>query len=303
MAGRIVAFVGLGTMGNGMAACLVRAGFEVRGFDLVEDRLTAFSNAGGTACTSIAEACEGAEVVMTILPRDAHVEAVYLGGGGILESATPGTLALEMSTIQPSTSLAVATALEEVGLRMMDAPVGRTPEDAHRGTLLVMAGGSADDFTEAQPFLDAVSDKAVHLGPLGSGLRMKLANNYMSMVSMVLTAETLAMVRKAGIDSDAAVEVLQNTTAGRGQINVNYPKKVLAGDLSPDFPLSMGDKDISLGMALGRELGVPLFLGGPARELFGLAPTMDLARLDCTAMLILLERLAGLSDRGGVNDG
>ena len=288
-----VAFIGLGTMGSGMAARLVRAGHMVRGYDVDPARLEAFGARGGHPCASVAEACAGARIIMTILPRDEHVKAVCLGPGGIAESADKGALMLEMSTVLPATSLEVHDGLEAAGLHVLDAPVGRTPADAENGTLLVMAGGRAGDFAAAQPVILPISDKAVHLGPKGSGIRMKIINNYMAMVGMVMTAETLAMARKAGIDSAAAVDVLQNTMAGQGQINVNYPRKVLRGDTSPDFPLSMGEKDISHGLALGRELGIPLFLGGPARELFALSGPLGLRDLDCTAMLLLIEKLGG----------
>ena len=287
-----VAFIGLGTMGSGMAARLADAGHSVRGHDIDRDRVKALEARGVHACASIAEACDGAEIIMTILPRDAHVRAVCTGPGGISESAAKGALVLEMSTVLPDTSLAVHDALSHAGLRVLDAPVGRTPLDAARGSLLVMAGGDPADFEAAQPVILPISDKAVLLGPKGSGIRMKIINNYMAMVGMVMTAETLAMARKSGIDSAAAVEILQNTTAGRGQINVNFPNKVLSGDTSPDFPLSMGEKDISLGVTLAKQLGVPLSLGGPARDLFALAGPMQMGELDCTAMLLLIERLA-----------
>lgn len=289
---RTVAFIGLGTMGSGMAARLVAAGHDVRGFDIDAARLDVFATCGGHPCASIAEACNGAGIIMTILPRDEHVKTVCLGPGGISESAAEGALLLEMSTILPDTSIALHDALSAVGLRVLDAPVGRTPKDAAQGTLLVMAGGTRADFDAAQPVILPISDKAVHLGPKGSGIRMKIVNNYMSMVGMVMTAETLAMARRAGIDSMAAVDVLQNTTAGRGQINVNFPSKVLSGDTTPDFPLSMGEKDISLGLTLARQLGVPLSLGAPARDLFALASPMHMGDLDCTAMLLLIEKLA-----------
>lgn len=287
-----VGFIGLGTMGSGMAARLVAAGHEVRGYDIDSARLEAFAACGGQPCDSVAEACDGSEIVMTILPRDEHVRKVCLGPGGVGEAAPNGALVLEMSTILPDTSIAVHDALSEAGLRVLDAPVGRTPADAARGTLLVMAGGDRADFDAAQPVIRPISDKAVFLGPKGSGIRMKIVNNYMAMVGMVMTAETLAMARKAGIDLAAAVDVLQNTVAGRGQINVNFPKKVLSGDTTPDFPLSMGEKDISLGVELGRQLGVPLALGQPARDRFALAGPMGMGALDCTAMLLLLEALA-----------
>lgn len=294
---RTIAFIGLGTMGSGMAARLVAAGHEVRGVDIDSRRLAEFEQIGGHPALSIAEACDGATIVVTILPRDTHVRQVCLGPGGIRESAAPDSLMIEMSTISPETSLEIHESLTATGLRVLDAPVGRTPTDAQNGALLIMAGGNVEDFETAQPVFTPLADKIVHLGPKGSGIRMKIANNYMSMVSMVLTAETLAMARKAGIDTDAAVEVLQNTTAGRGQINVNYPNKILRGDVSPDFPLAMGAKDISLGLSLGKGLGVPLFLGVNAGELFNLAAEQEISNWDCTAMLVVIERLAGMTDR------
>jgi len=286
-------------MGGPMAAHLARAGFRVQGYDLDPGRLAALAKAGGRACSSVAQACDGAQVLITMLPRDEHVRGVLLGEQGVAEHAGRGALVLEMSTILPRTSLDIAAALRDRGLRMMDAPVGRTPADARAGKLLVMAGGDAADFDEAHPVFDAFADKILHMGPLGSGIRMKVANNYMSMVGMVLTAETLAMAEKAGIDTAAAVEVLQNTAAGRGQINVNFPRKVLAGDVTPDFPLSLGHKDLSLGLSLGHELGTPLFLGACALELFGMAPALGRADQDCTAMLLILRQLAGMDPAGG----
>lgn len=291
---KTVAFIGLGTMGGPMAARLAANGFDVRGYDLDDRKVEALVAAHGTGCTSIGDACRGAEFVVTILPRDEHVRSAMLGEGGVLENIGPGVLVLEMSTISPSTSLEIAAGLSEQGVRMLDAPVGRTPQDARDGRLLVMAGGACDDFAAAHEVFSAFADKILHMGPQGCGIRMKVANNYMSMVTMVLTAETLALTGKAGIDEKLAVEVLQNTVAGKGQINTNFPRKVLAGDLTPDFPLALGHKDISLGVRLGEELKVPLFLGASARELFGLAPAMGLAELDCTAMLLILEKLSGM---------
>lgn len=292
---KTVAFMGLGSMGSGMAARLVAAGHDVRGFDIDAGRLDALGQVGGTTCKSVADACDGASIIMTILPKDAHVREVHLGSGGVAETASPGTLVLEMSTVSPATSLELHDCLTRAGMRVLDAPVGRTPTDASNGTLLVMAGGATEDFAAAYPVIAPISNKAVHLGPKGCGIRMKLANNYMTMVSIVLTAETLVLAKKAGIQTAAAVEVLQSTVAGKGQINVNYPNKVLVGDITPDFPLHMGNKDLSLGLDLGRELDVPLFLGASARELFGMAEPMGLREYDCTAMLLLIERLAGMA--------
>ena len=292
---KTIAFIGLGTMGQGMAGQLLKRGFAVRGLDADPHKTAALAADGATACSSVAQACEGADAVITMLPRDEHVRHVLTGDGGVMDNAQPGTLVLEMSTIFPASSLQIGAALRKAGLRMMDAPVGRTPADARVGTLFVLAGGERGDFEQAKAVFDAMGDKVLYLGPAGSGIRMKVINNYMTMVSMVLTAETLALARKAGIELSAAAEVLQNTVAGRGQINVNYPRKVLAGDISPDFPIELGRKDLSLALKLGDELGVPLFLGASAHQLFGAACEQGRAGQDCTAMLLALEQLAGMS--------
>ena len=184
----------------------------------------------------------------------------------------------------------------------MDAPVGRTPREAAEGKALIMAGGSQTDFDEALPIFAAMADRIVHVGEFGSGIRLKLVNNYMAMVGMVLTGEALMFAAKLGLDRATVVEVLSNTTAGRGQLITNFPHKVLAGDLTPDFPLGMGYKDIHLAMTLAASVGAPLGLGAYAQQMFALAKSWGRQDQDCTAMLLLLEDLARI-DRGADSTG
>ena len=147
----------------------------------------------------------------------------------------------------------------------------------------------------ARPLFEAMADTIHYIGPAGSGIRTKLVNNNKSMVDMLLVAEALTLAAKCGRDRDKVVQVIQGTVAGKGQINVNYPNKVLAGDITPDFPLRMGLKDISLALDLGAELGSPLSLGAVAREFFALARSWGRENEDCTAMLLLLEDIARAS--------
>ena len=292
---KTIGFIGLGTMGQGMARQLLKHGLNVRGLDADPLKTAALAADGAKACSSVAQVCDGADAVITMLPRDEHVRHVLIGEGGVRSCASPGTLVIEMSTIYPTSSLQIGAELVKAGFRMLDAPVGRTPTDARAGTLLILAGGEREDFEQAKAVFNAMGDKVLYLGPAGSGIRMKVINNYMTMVSMVLTGETLALARKAGIELSVAAEVLQNTVAGRGQINVNYPRKVLAGDISPDFSIELGRKDLSLALKLGDELSVPLFLGASAHQLFGTACEQGRAGQDCTAMMLAIEQLAGMS--------
>lgn len=286
-----IAFIGLGTMGGPMAANLARKGHSLAVYDAVPAAVERFSEPCRRATTP-ADAARDAEVVITMVPSSAEVRAVMQGPDGALTTMPRGALFIDTSTVSASDSMALAAELRAAGMRVIDAPVGRTPEDARKGTLLVMAGGEKADIDAAMPIFSAIADTIHHVGPQGSGIRLKLVNNYMTMVGMALAAEALTFAAKCGLDREQVVAVLRSTAAGRGPINVNYPHKVLAGDITPDFPLRMGLKDISLALALGAEVSAPLALGGAARELFALAKSWGRDNQDCTAMLLLLEDIA-----------
>lgn len=286
-----VAFIGLGTMGAPMARNLVRAGFRLRVYDLVASAADAFASEAHVA-KNPAEAAMGADVVITMLPTGREVAAALFGPGGACETLRPQGLVVDMSTIAHADCVAQGERLRGAGFRAVDAPVGRSPQHAIEGKLLVMAGGNSADIAGLRPVFDAVGDTVHHVGPYGSGIRIKLINNYLSMLNMVVAAEGLTFAAKAGIRREVALSIFSETPAGRGQMFTNYPRKVLAGDLTPDFPLSMGLKDITLALGFGAEVGVPLFLGAAARELFALARPFGRERDDCTAMLLLLEEIA-----------
>lgn len=288
-----IGFLGLGSMGGPMAGRLVGAGHQVSVFDVVPAAREAFAGYPGCRiAASPAEAAEGAEFLVTMLPETAHVRSALFGEAGAAAALPEGALVIEMSTGDALACFEIADLLAARGLRMIDAPVGRTPADAAAGTLLILAGGAEADLAEARPLLESLGDEIVHAGPLGHGIKLKLVNNYMSMIGMVMTAETLMFAERLGLDREQTVHVLQSTTAGRGQINVNFPKKVLAGDITPDFTLRLGLKDLSLALALAKSAGAPLALGGVSQQLFALAEAWGRAEQDCTAMLLLLEDIA-----------
>ncbi len=287
-----VAFIGLGVMGSGIARNLINGGFKLRVFDISEKAVAPFRDLDCIVAASPREAAAGAQVVMSILPDVSHVKAALLGEDGACRGLGQGGLVIDMSTISASGSDAIAGRVRDLGDRFVDAPLGRTPRDAAAGTSLVIAGGDEADIQEAAPLFDCIGDKTVRAGPAGMGIRLKLVNNYMSMVGTMLTAEALTLANKVGLDRAVTVEVLSNTTAGRGQLLVNYPKKVLAGDLEPDFPLRMAQKDVSHALSLAADAGVPMMLGAIAREAFSLAKPWHRENEDWTAMLLLLEDIA-----------
>lgn len=291
-----VGVIGLGMMGAPMARRLASAGHELSVFDVNSETFAGFQNlANVRLATSPGDAAEGVAALITMLPESSHVREALLGEDGAAARMSAGGIVLEMSTGDIEALPTLSEDLAEFELRLVDAPVGRTPLDAERGTLLIMVGANADDLREARPILEALGDEIVHVGPLGSGLKLKLVNNYMSMIGMVMTAEALNMALMLGLDLTQTVHVLQSTTAGRGQINVNFPNKVLQGDISPDFPLRLGLKDISLGVKLAQSTGAPTPLGAASQQMFAMAEPWGRSEQDCTAMLHLMRDLAGPS--------
>ncbi|MGE8317472.1 MAG: NAD(P)-dependent oxidoreductase [Comamonas sp.] len=287
-----ICFLGLGVMGNAMLRNLVAHGYDVAGYDVSPAAYERLAGVDFRRAGSPAEAAHGCEVVITMLPTSAHVREALLGPDGAAQALAPGHMVFDMSTGDPAAVDELAQELASRGLRFLDAPVGRTPQEAAQGKALIMVGGSPEDAEQAQPIFEAMANEIIYIGPVGSAIRLKLVNNYMSMVTMVLTGEALMFAAKLGLERSTVVKVLSNTVAGRGQLLTNYPRKVLAGDITPDFPIRMGFKDINLAMNLAASIGAPLGLGGYAREMFALAKSWGRQEQDCTALLLLLEDLA-----------
>lgn len=290
-----VAFIGLGTMGGPMAQNVLKGGHALAVFDVHRPSVDKFSATAARRAASPADAADGAEVVITMLPTSADVDAAILGPQGAAQSMAEGGLLIDCTTASPPQSVALAGQLAARGLRMIDAAVGRPPWDAQAGTLMFMVGGSDADVEAALPILHCMGTEIIRCGPQGSGATAKVVNNYMSVSGMVLAAETLAFGRKAGLDRDVLLKVLQSTVAGRGAINVLYPKKVLAGDLTPLFAMRLAHKDLGLALDLGSRLGVALGMGAAGREELGLGRAWGRMDEDVTAILLVLEDVARAS--------
>jgi 4-hydroxybutyrate dehydrogenase / sulfolactaldehyde 3-reductase len=261
-----VAFVGLGTMGRPMALNVVKGGFALRTFDIVPSALEALATAGATAAASPADAASGADIVITMLPNGSHVEEAVFGPECVAEAISPDALFIDMSTIAPAVTDGIARRLAERGIAMLDAPVGRQQQHAVEGKLLIMVGGEKADLDRARPVLDRMGDTIVHCGPVGSGSRMKLVNNFMSITLNAVTAEALTLAEASGLNVELARQVMLGTVAGTGHMGTTYPAKVLKGDLSPGFMIDLALKDLGLALDLGRELGIPLETGRVAEK-------------------------------------
>jgi 2-hydroxy-3-oxopropionate reductase len=289
---RTVAFIGLGIMGRPMAANLVTAGYDVLGYSRRRESADGLVAAGGRWAGSVAEAVRDADVVITMLPDSPDVEAVALGRDGVLASARPGTLYIDMSSIRPDVARRVAAAGVEQGLRCLDAPVSGGERGAIDGTLSIMVGGAAEDVTAARPVLDVLGGTVQHVGPAGAGQTVKAANQLIVAGNIALVAEALVFLQAQGVDVDAAVAVLRGGLAGSTVLD-RKAGPMLAGDFTPGFRIELHDKDLGIFTAAAHEAGVVTLLGAILAQLTGAALAQGDGGLDHSALIRVIQRLAG----------
>ncbi|PNG94229.1 2-hydroxy-3-oxopropionate reductase [Streptomyces malaysiensis] len=289
---RKIAFIGLGIMGGPMAANLVRAGHTVTGYNRSRPAIDKLIAAGGKGAGSVAEAVADAEVVITMVPADPQVEEVVLGEGGVLEHVKPGTLVIDMSSITPQTSIKVAAAAKEKGVRTLDAPVSGGEAGAIEAVLSIMVGGEADDFADAKPVFDAMGTTVIHVGPTGAGQTVKAANQLIVAVNIQVVAEAVVFLENAGVDLPVALDVLAGGLAGSTVLN---RKKVnmVNREFAPGFRIDLHHKDMGIVTAAARAVEAPLPIGSLAAQLVASARANGDGSLDHSALLRGVERLAG----------
>lgn len=289
-------FIGLGVMGAPMALNLARAGVDLSVFDVSQSALARLAEAGARVARTPADCASGADAVITMLPNSSIVREVALGADGAVNTMGGSSVFIDMSTGSVRNCMSLDAALAERGVAFVDAPVGRTPWDAQAGTLLILLGGNEEAKRRARPYLTLLGNEIIDAGAVGNGMRLKVVNNYMTVVGAVLAAETLVLGRKVGLDREVVMKTLTGTVAGKGPINVLYPRKALAGDLTPLFSGALAQKDLLLALELATEEKVSLGLGEEARNVYRRMGDRQMLQQDMTALLPLLEAEAGLTD-------
>jgi 4-hydroxybutyrate dehydrogenase/sulfolactaldehyde 3-reductase len=289
-----IGFVGLGVMGAPMARNLVRGGHTVRGYDISLTVMKGIAADGVVRTGSAAEAAEGADVVITMLPNGHLVMDAVFGVSGVCEGVERGGLVIDMSTVLPMETDEIGQRLRDHGIAMLDAPVGRSSQHAVDGKLLIMVGGEAADVERARSVLGLLGDTIIHCGALGMGSRMKIVNNFMAIAMNAVTAETLTLAEASGLERDVVLDVLRGTTAGQGHLNTTYPAKVLKGDTTPGFMIDLAAKDLRLALKLAESLSTPVAVGAAAEALYVQAQEHGNGRKDWTVLYSTVRSLAGL---------
>ena len=287
-----IGFIGLGIMGSPMSGHLVAAGHRVTGFDLNADSVAKLVAAGGIAASDIADAVRGADVVITMLPNHPQVEEVVLGEGGVLDLAASGTLLIDMSTIRPETSVAVAEAAAFKGIRVLDAPVSGGEAGAKQASLSIMVGGEEADFAAARPVLDVVGKTVVHVGPHGAGQVVKAANQLMVGGIYALVAEAIVLLEASGVDAKAGLDVLAGGLAANRILDLKRDS-MIAREFAPGFRIDLHHKDMGIALAAARQVDVALPVTGLIAQLIAAGRAQGYGSLDHSALLKVIENLSG----------
>jgi 2-hydroxy-3-oxopropionate reductase len=285
-------FIGLGVMGAPMAAHLVAAGHDVSGFDVNAVAREKLEAAGGRAAGDVGDAVAGADVVITMLPNHPQVEAVVLDAGGVLDVAGPGTLLIDMSTIRPETSIAVAEAARDKDIRVLDAPVSGGQAGAEHAALSIMVGGSEADFAAAKPVLEVLGKTIVHVGPHGSGQVVKAANQLVVGGIYGLVAEAIVLLEASGVDAATGLDVLAGGLAGSRILELKR-KSMVDRQFAPGFRIDLHHKDMGIALAAARQADVALPLTGLVAQLVAAGRAMGYGSLDHSALLKVAEQLSG----------
>ncbi len=285
-------YIGLGLMGKPMAKNLLKAGFPLTVHNRSRAAVDELVAEGARPAFSPAEVAAQVDVVFTNLPDTPDVELVALGDKGIIEGAHEGLIFVDNSTIQPAAARRIASALAEKGVAALDAPVSGGDIGAQKGTLTIMVGGSADALEKVMPALRAMGRSITHIGEAGAGQIAKAANQIMVAAQMAALAELLIFTQKAGADPQKVVQAIRGGAAQCWTLDTK-PQRLFAGNRQPGFKASMQSKDLGIVLDTAREYGVPLPVTAETAQLFHAMVQMGMGALDNSAVVGVLEALAG----------
>jgi 3-hydroxyisobutyrate dehydrogenase len=262
-----VAILGLGTMGAGMAANLLNAGFSLSVYNRSEEKAQSLVGAGARFASRPAEAAKDASVIISMLADDVASREVWLGRDGALATARKGTILIESSTVSPAWVDAFAKLAEQHGLELLDAPVTGSRMQAEAGQLSFMVGGKDTALAAAAPVLKAMSKEIIHLGPVGSGAKMKLINNFLCGVQVASLAEGLAWIERSGLDRDKALSILKAGAPG-SPLLAAISARMVSQTYTVNFLLKLMAKDLLYAQNEATQCCVDLKTAGVARSLF-----------------------------------
>ncbi len=289
-----VGYIGLGLMGKSMARNILRAGHPLVVHNRSQAAVEELVAEGAQRAASPAEVAAQVQVVFTNLPDSPDVESVVLGSKGIIEGAHQGLIFVDNSTIKPATARHIDKVLGKKEVACLDAPVSGGDIGARQGTLAIMVGGKVETLEKVMPIFLVIGKTVTHVGDAGAGQIAKAANQIMVAAQMVAMGELLVFARKAGADPQKVVSAIQGGAAQCWSLDVK-PPRLFKGNRSPGFKAYMQAKDLGIVLDTAREYGIPLPSAAIHTQLFNAMLEMGMAELDNSAVIGVLEALAGTS--------
>jgi len=281
----LIGFIGLGKMGRPMAANLCRKGLRLVAYDVIRETVNELSQLGAQVAASVADVAAKSDIVFTMLPDSPVVEEVITGRDGVLPNLRPGGIVVDMSTIDPRVTDRLGVAASAKGVGFADAPVGRLASHAERGESLFMVGAEDAVFARIKPLLDAMGTTIYHCGGVGTGMRTKLINNFLAIVSCEMNAEAIALSQRFGLSLETTLNIIHGTTATNGQLKMAWATKVFTGDVEPGFTIDLAHKDLSLIVDAANAAKVPVPIAAVAREAYSAARGQGHGGKDFSAMV------------------
>jgi len=292
-----VGIIGVGLLGSAVASRLLRAGFEVTGYDTRPEQLDALRGQGLKAATSIAEAGAGADAIFTILPSLESVDAAIRGPGGLIETAPRSATLIQMSTISPQLTRSLGETAAAKGLGFLDAPMSGTSVMVERGDCTIFVGGDRGRFDACRPIFDAIAKKTIHVGEIGMAMLAKLATNLLVGLNTAALAEALVLGAKGGLPPALLLEILRESAASSKMLEVRGPLMV-SHRFDAQMKVDLFLKDFNLMLEEGQRLGVSLPLTSLTQQLATATAAAGRGEEDLAAIMTTLELLAGLGHDG-----
>ncbi|WP_396446118.1 NAD(P)-dependent oxidoreductase [Actinomadura sp.] len=286
--GAAVGFVGLGNMGSPMAGRLARAGYAVRGFDADPAARARFAETAAASVTgTAAEAADGAEAVVMMLPDSAIVHSVAVGDG-LLARMAEGAVLIDMGSSDPVRTRELASAAADRGVPLVDAPVSGGVTGARQGTLTIMAGGSPEAVAGVRGLLEAFG-RVLHVGPVGAGHALKALNNLLSATHLLVSSEAILAGREFGLDPEVMLDAINGSSGRSGSTETKWPRFILNGGFDSGFALRLMLKDMRIAVGLAEAAGRPSRLGEAATGLWARAAELLPEDADHTEIVRWLE--------------
>ena len=291
-----IGFVGLGIMGKPMAKNLMKAGYSLVVYDINENPVKELADAGAKAGLSSQDVASQTEIIITMLPNSPEVKEAVLGESGVIRGAKPGSIFVDMSSINPISSKEISERLLQKNVVMLDAPVSGGEPKAIDGTLAIMVGGPQKTFDEVKPLLEVMGGSVIRVGEIGSGNITKLANQIIVALNIAAMGEAMVLATKAGVNPENVYNAIRGGLAGSTVLDAKMPL-VLNRNFKPGFRIELHIKDLMNALDTAKELGTPVFLSSQVMEIMQALKVDGKSKDDHGGIVQFYEKLAKVEIR------